>query len=58
METRIRMAIHDAGLPEPVLQHVVGPYHLDMAYPAVRLAVEYGRGEHRAPDRALQLLAV
>jgi len=54
METRIRMAIHDAGLPPPVLQHPVGPYRLDLAYPVIRLAVEYDGGEHRAPERALR----
>jgi very-short-patch-repair endonuclease len=54
METRIRMAIHADGLPQPVLQHPVGPYRLDMAYPAVRLAIEYDGGEHREPERALR----
>jgi hypothetical protein len=39
METRIRIAIHAAGLPAPVLQHPIGPYRLDMAYPAIPLAV-------------------
>jgi hypothetical protein len=39
METRIRIAIHAAGLPAPVLQHPIGPYRLDMAYPAIPPAV-------------------
>jgi hypothetical protein len=54
METRIRLALHVAGLPPPVLQHPVGPYALDLAYPDVRLAVEYDGREHRDPDRALR----
>lgn len=53
METRVRLTLHDAGLPPPVLQHPVGPYALDLAYPAARLAVEYDGREHRDPDRAL-----
>lgn len=54
METRIRFAIRAAGLPAPVLQHPVGPYRLDMAYPAVRLAVEYDGRDHLTPERALR----
>jgi very-short-patch-repair endonuclease len=54
METRIRMAIHNGGLPAPVLQLPVGPYRLDMAYPAIRLAVEYDGREHLVPERALR----
>jgi very-short-patch-repair endonuclease len=52
METRIRLAIRSAGLPMPVLQHPVGAYDLDMAYPDVLLAVEYDGREHLTPDRA------
>lgn len=33
MESRIRVAIEDAGLPMPVLQHAVGPHLLDLASP-------------------------
>jgi very-short-patch-repair endonuclease len=54
METRIRLAIHFAGLPPPVLQHPVGPYRLDMAYPEFMLAVEYDGREHLDPERALR----
>ncbi len=46
METRIRMAILADGLPAPVLQHPVGPYRLDMAYPHVRLGIEYDGRDH------------
>jgi hypothetical protein len=54
METRIRLVIVFAGLPVPVLQHPVGPYLLDMAYPAIRLAVEYDGQTHRTQKRALR----
>ncbi|TQM15351.1 uncharacterized protein DUF559 [Pseudonocardia kunmingensis] len=53
METRIRLALEFGGLPEPELQHPVGPYLLDLAYPAVRIAVEYNGSDHLDPDRAL-----
>ena len=48
MESRIRVAIEDAGLPLPVLQHQLGPYLLDMAYPELKIAVEYGGLDGRA----------
>ncbi|TQM35173.1 endonuclease domain-containing protein [Pseudonocardia cypriaca] len=53
METRLRLALRFHGLPLPALQHPVGPYELDLAYPAVRIAVEYNGRDHLAPDRAL-----
>lgn len=52
METRIRVAIESAGIPVPVLQHPLGPYLLDMAYPELRLAVEYDGRDHLTPERA------
>lgn len=52
METRVRVALRAGGLPPPVLQHPVGPYRLDLAYPAVGLAVEYDGREHLTPERA------
>lgn len=52
MESRIRVAIEDAGLPLPILQHRVGPYLLDMAYPDQKLAVEYDGRDHLTPKRA------
>ena len=52
MESRIRVAIEDAGLPLPVLQHRVGPYLLDLAYPELKIAVEYDGREHLIPARA------
>lgn len=52
MESRIRVAIEDAGLPPPVLQHRVGPYDLDLAYPELKIAIEYDGREHLKPARA------
>ena len=57
MESRIRLAIVLAGLPAPAVQHPVGPYCLDMAYPERRLGVEYDGREHRTPERARRDLA-
>jgi very-short-patch-repair endonuclease len=54
METRIRMALRFGGLPLPTLQHAVGPYELDLCYPAVRIAIEYNGRDHLDPDRALR----
>lgn len=51
-ETRIRLAIVNGGLPEPVLQHPVGPYALDLAYPALRLGIEHDGRDHLTPTRA------
>lgn len=54
MESRIRLAIVMSGLPVPVLQHPVGPYLLDMAYPALRLGIEYDGREHLTQERAMR----
>ena len=54
METRIRLALHSAGVLPPVLQHPVGPYRLDMAYPDLMVAVEYDGREHLDAERALR----
>jgi hypothetical protein len=56
-ETRLRLLLVDAGLPEPVTD-----FHLDAAdghpeawldlyYPGLRLAVEYDGQQHRTDDR-------
>lgn len=51
MESRCRLILSDAGLPEPELNHVVldddGDFVacVDLAYPAVKIAIEY-EGEH------------
>jgi very-short-patch-repair endonuclease len=54
METRIRLAVIADRLPLPVLQHPVGPYLLDLAYPVIRLAIEYDGREHRTQQRAMR----
>lgn len=52
-ETRTRLLITDAGLPEPVAQHEVrdasGGFvaRLDLAWPELLLAVEYDGQQHR-----------
>lgn len=53
-ETRARLCIVAAGLPEPVVQHevwVAGERRavLDLAYPELRIAIEY-EGEHHLLD--------
>jgi very-short-patch-repair endonuclease len=56
METRIRMALWAAGLPPPTLQFDVPAggrvRRLDLAYPEVKLAIEYDGEEHRTQERA------
>jgi very-short-patch-repair endonuclease len=51
---RIRLIIVLDGLPVPALQHPVGPYVLDLAYPPIRLAVEYDGEAHRTQRRAMR----
>ena len=50
------MALHLGGLPAPAVQHPViargARYYLDLAYPEVRLAIEYDGAEHRTQRRA------
>lgn len=52
METRLRMLIVLAGLPEPVVNHKVRDEHgrvlrrLDLSYPRLRLIVEYDGRQH------------
>jgi len=54
METRIRVAIHRYRLPAPQPQFPVGPFLLDLAYPEIRLAIEYDGREYRTAERALR----
>ncbi len=55
METRLRMLLVLAGLPEPKVNHTVVDANgrvlrrLDLSYPAIKLAVEYN-GRHHADD--------
>ncbi|MFC4945531.1 DUF559 domain-containing protein [Pseudonocardia sp. GCM10023141] len=52
METRMRLLLHFAGLPEPVLQYPLRDSNgvrfalIDIAYPQARLALEYDGKEH------------
>jgi hypothetical protein len=54
METRLRLLIVLAGLPEPTVNHVVRwedgrtRYRFDLAYPDLRVVVEYDGRQHRA----------
>lgn len=47
METRLRLILVSAGFPCPAIQHRVGRYRLDLAYPALKLAIEYDGDHHR-----------
>lgn len=51
-ETQARIAILDAGLPEPVVQHAVRDGSrlvatVDLAYPGLKIAIEYEGDGHR-----------
>lgn len=61
METRVRVLMVLAGLPEPVIDHQLSHpdgtlrYRLDLSYPQCRLAIEYDGAHHdqvgqRGPD--------
>lgn len=56
METRVRMLLVLAGLPEPLLQFElrdddgVTTYRLDLAYPEIQLALEYDGRQHAEND--------
>lgn len=54
MESRVRLVIVFDRLPVPVLQHPVGPFVLDLSYPALRIAIEYDGDAHRTQERALR----
>ncbi len=54
----MRALVRQAGLPQPVSQHVIGRYRLDFAWPELRVAVEtdgwatHGRRQAFEDDRA------
>ncbi|TQM38099.1 endonuclease domain-containing protein [Pseudonocardia cypriaca] len=56
METRIRMALHEHGLPAPHVQFEVEAggraRRLDLAYPSVKVAIEYDGRDHREQEQA------
>ena len=60
MESRLRMIIVGAGLPCPELQWVVQDVAartaiwLDMAWPELKIAIEYEGGGHAAPEVVLR----
>jgi len=60
METWVRLVIVDAGLPEPVTDHDVFDPHgrfvgcVDLAYPHLRVAIEYEGDQHRTNPRQWQ----
>lgn len=66
METRVRLLLVRGGLPRPEAQHVVRDHagdfvaRLDLAYPEMRLAIEYDGSFHwtqrRADDRRREAL--
>ncbi len=57
METRLRMLIVLAGLPEPVVNHIEydakGRWakRFDLSYPSLKLIIEYDGRQHAADDR-------
>ncbi|MBB2941260.1 hypothetical protein FB565_000964 [Actinoplanes lutulentus] len=57
METRLRLLIHDAGLPAPEPQYEVRDEHghligrVDLGWPAKRVAAEYEGDHHRNRDQ-------
>ena len=60
METRLRLLIVLAGLPEPTVNHTVRAddgemiLRFDLSYPELRLAVEYDGRQHAEDDRQWQ----
>ena len=55
-ETELRLALVDAGLPEPELQvpaDPAGPFShpADMGYPGLKIAIQYDGGTHFDPDQ-------
>lgn len=55
MESILRLAIVDAGLPEPLVNHPVDVgarmLHGDLVYPAQRIIIEYDGDHHRTDKR-------
>lgn len=63
MESRLRMILVLAGLPRPVSQHPVQDLGsrtavwLDLAYPELRIGIEYDGAEHTTPERVRRDIA-
>ncbi len=63
METRLRLLILRAGLPPPEVQWVVQDpathtaFWLDLAWPELKIGIEYEGGLHTEPGRVLRDIA-
>jgi hypothetical protein len=58
-ETRLRLDIVAAGLPEPLVDHAVdvpglGVIHPGMSYPGIKVAIEYEGGHHFWDDEQFE----
>ena len=57
METRLRLLMVFAGLPEPVVNHIVFDARgavskrFDLSYPELKLVIEYDGRQHAESDR-------
>ncbi|WP_231567746.1 endonuclease domain-containing protein [Sinomonas humi] len=56
METRLRLAVQRAGLPDPevdypVIDELGQPVFVELAFPEYRLAVQYDGGHHLTPEQ-------
>lgn len=59
MESEARLAMHDGGLPDPVLQHEIvdragRSWRVDFAWPDFRIAVEYDSDEWHGAAEAMR----
>ena len=56
METRLRLAVQRAGLPDvlpdyPVIDELGQPVFVDLAFEKYRIAVQYDGGHHLTPEQ-------
>ncbi len=55
LESLVRLALHDDGLPAPELQRIVAGYRVDMLWPDARLILEIdGLGKYGGPARSAE----
>jgi very-short-patch-repair endonuclease len=54
LETRFLRVLRSSGLPAPQLQHRIGPYRVDFAYPDARVAIECDGYAHHASRRQFE----
>ncbi|MGH8860210.1 MAG: endonuclease domain-containing protein, partial [Jatrophihabitantaceae bacterium] len=50
LESLVRLALHDAGFPRPVLQAQIADYRVDFLWPEQRLILEADRREKYTGD--------